>query len=106
MAYEGAFVENVLDGNTFQTTKYTITLSGVYVPPLTIPEGREAKQKLVSKIAKRSVTYKITGKADYGVRLAEVWVDDLNVNDWMRKQGYNKNHDWRLGPEWTPFQDG
>jgi endonuclease YncB( thermonuclease family) len=104
-SYDSAFVERVMDGNTFETDKCTITLDRVYVPPITIPEGRLAKQKLVSKIAKRIVTYKITGIVSYGVVLAEVWVDKININNWMGEQGYDKNHDWRLGPEWTRWVD-
>jgi hypothetical protein len=84
----------VVDGNTFITNKRVrIGLARVSPPPINTPEGRIAKELLESLILGQFITY---DRVAIGARrreveaVAEVWLDDKNVNDAMRAAGYQE----------------
>ena len=70
-----------------------IGLARVEPPPMNTPEGRIAKQLLESLILGQFITY---DRVAAGARcreveaVAEVWLDDKNVNDAMRAAGYQE----------------
>lgn len=84
----------VIDGNTIITNKRArIGLARVDPPPISTPEGRIAKELLESLILGQFITYDVVA---IGARrreveaVAEVWLDDKNVNDAMRAAGYQE----------------
>ncbi len=84
----------VIDGNTIITNKRArIGLARVEPPPISTPEGRIAKELLESLILGQFITYDVVA---IGARrreveaVAEVWLDDKNVNDAMRAAGYQE----------------
>lgn len=103
-----AFVGNVLDGNTLEATiginaeaySTTIVLARVYAPPLTRVQGREAKRELKRLINRRHITYEVVGANPENVHIAEVWLNDVNVNDLMMQKGYGRKIDWPIEPDW------
>ena len=103
-----ARVGSVLDGNTLElgmgeypdSTGYTAILARVYAPPLTRKEGREAKLTLTVFVNGKHITHQIVGTGVRDMPLVEVWLDDINVNDWMIEKGYGKDIDWPIEPDW------
>jgi hypothetical protein len=84
----------VIDGNTVITNKRArIGLARVEPPPINTPEGRIAKELLESLILGQFITYDIVAisarRRDVEA-VAEVWLDDKNVNDAMRAAGYQE----------------
>jgi len=84
----------VVDGNTIITNKRArIGLARVDPPSISTPEGRIAKELLESLILGQFITYDVVA---IGARrreveaVAEVWLDDKNVNDAMRAAGYQE----------------
>jgi endonuclease YncB( thermonuclease family) len=82
----------VIDGDTFVTNRgVRIGLARVKPPSVNTPEGRIAKGLLESLILGQFVVYDTVAM---GTRrgaveaLAEVYVDNNNVNDAMRAAGY------------------
>ena len=103
-----ALVDSVLDGNTIEITlgididahSTTLVLARVYAPPLTILEGREAKRALKGLINRRHINYKIVGTGTRDTYIAEVWLNKVNVNDWMVTKGYGRKINWSIEPDW------
>jgi len=108
MATINVFVNDVLDGNTLEIggnigltdAPTTVILARVYAPPLIITQGRTAKQRLKELINQRCISYKTIDVNPEGIEIAEVWLDDKNVNGWMIEQGYGKKVDWPISPDW------
>lgn len=92
MARRVALCVKVIDGDTFDIDAgIRIRLARVYAPRLETPEGQEAKRLLESLILdKVIISYEVVSIDDYGRSVAEVWVDNINVNDAMRSYGYDK----------------
>ena len=84
----------VIDGNTIITNKRArIGLARVEPPPMNTPEGRIAKELLESLILGQFITcdsVAICARRREVESVAEVWLDDMNVNDAMRAAGYQE----------------
>jgi len=93
MARETGFCFSVMDGDTFETHLHTVVLARVRTPPLSTPEGHKAKRKVASMILNRFVSYEIVSKYIYHQYIAEVWCDDININDQMISEGYAEKVD-------------
>jgi len=88
MAKVSAVCEYVQDGDTFRTAKQNwIRLANVCAPAVETAEGAKAKRILANLILSKPITYEQVGTS-YGRIVAEVWVDSLNVNASMRREGY------------------
>ena len=80
--------EYVQDGDTFRTVRQSwIRLARVNAPELETFRGAEAKNILSNLILKKGIGYEQVG-ISYNRIVAEVWLGSLNVNDYMRQQGY------------------
>lgn len=88
MAKVTATCEDVQDGDTFRTAQQNwIRLADVCAPELNEAGGTTAKNILANLILGKTITYEEVGTS-YGRIVAEVWVDNLHVNSYMRQQGY------------------
>ena len=82
---------SVIDGETFETeSKQRIRLARVYAPEISTTAGLRARNKLMAMINRRVISYEVVARDDYGGSICEVWVGNVNVNDWMISQGYDK----------------
>jgi micrococcal nuclease len=82
---------SVIDGDTFETdSKQRIRLARVYAPEISTTAGVRARNILMAMINRRVITYEVIARDDYGRSICEVWVDNVNVNDWMIAKGYAK----------------
>jgi len=83
-----AVCEYVQDGDTFRTAgKNWIRLANVCAPELTEFGGAIAKGELERLILGKEIVYEKVGES-WGRIVAEVWLDNLNINAYMRQQGY------------------
>ena len=83
-----AFCNYVRDGDTFRTLDGAwIRLANVCAPEAGTYGWFTAKRLLESLILNRWIAYDKVGTS-YGRTVAEVWVDGVNVNSYMRRQGY------------------
>ena len=80
--------ERVEDGGTFLTSNNTrVRLANVCAPEFHEPGGAQAKTTLENLILRKYVDYQPVGQD--GTRIiAEVWIGTVNVNQYMRNQGY------------------
>ncbi len=84
----GATCISVDDGDTFQTAKGDwIQLANVCAPDLSENGYEEAKNILSNLILNMEITYEQVG-ISYNRILAEVWIGEINVNEYMRRKGY------------------
>ena len=75
---------DVQDGNTFRTdTQIWIRLARVNTQRL------GAQKMLKSLIYHKNIYYESVSIDTNGRIVAEVWLDDININDYMRAQGYS-----------------
>ena len=92
MANTSRICVSVIDGDTFVTNKGArIGLARVNAPSMNTREGRMAKELLESLMLGQFVTYDRVAMGTHGrvvAAVAEVWLDDNNVNDAMRAAGY------------------
>ena len=83
-----AYCEFVKDGNTFRAKgQIWIRLANVSTPGLEEPGGLEAKQTLENRILNQYIIYNPVGKNNTHI-VADVWVENKWVNEYMRLQGY------------------
>ena len=83
-----AFCNYVRDGDTFRTLDGVwIRLANVCAPEMGTYGWSAAKRLLESLILNKWIAYDKVGTS-YGRTVAEVWVDGVNVNSYMRRQGY------------------
>lgn len=88
MTKVSATCEYVQDGDTFRTTGQNwIRLANVCAPELDKVGGTRAKGILESLILGKAITYEQVGTS-HNREVAEVWVNGLSVNTYMRQQGY------------------
>jgi len=88
MAWTSAFCDLVIDGDSFWTTKpECIRLANVCAPDKDETGFFEAKKTLESLILNKSIQYEQVGTS-YNRIVAEVVVNDMNVNHYMRLKGY------------------
>ena len=89
MAKVRATCEYVEDGDTFRAAgKRWIRLANVCAPEAGQPEYAMAKRSLEKLILHKSIVYEQLGSS-YGRIVAEVWLDGMSVNAYMRQQGYD-----------------
>lgn len=89
MVKQGAVCADVVDGDTFDTrTGIIIRLARVYAPEIDTEEGKRAKGRLEMLILDKPITYEVVARDDWGRVVAEVRVNNVNVNDVMRSYGY------------------
>lgn len=103
-----AFVRKVYDGDTItvdidlgfdvvlkaQKIRFT-KVNAPEVRGIQRPEGLKSRDALRAKIGNKWIKIKTQKdkKGKYGRWLAEVWVDDECVNDWLVSEGYAKTYD-------------
>ena len=88
MTKYSAVCEYVEDGDTFKTAKGTwIRLANVCAPDKSDGGYEKAKGTLKNLILGKPITYEEVGTS-YERKVAEVWVNDLSVNAYMRELGY------------------
>jgi endonuclease YncB( thermonuclease family) len=78
---------SVTDGDTFCTPKNIVRLARIDCPETGTYGSVKATNLLKKLILNKTITYKQVG-ISYGRIVAEVWVGRLNVNNYMRRQGY------------------
>jgi endonuclease YncB( thermonuclease family) len=84
----GATCTYVDDGDTFQTAKSDwIRLTNVCAPDSDEDGYAEAKNILSNLILNKEITYEQVG-ISYNRIVAEVWVGEINVNEYMRRKEY------------------
>ncbi|MFC2024418.1 thermonuclease family protein [Chloroflexota bacterium] len=84
-----AICDYVKDGDIFKTKRNVwIRLARVNAPRIEIPQGQKSKKVLSSLILQKAITYEVVATDAYGQIVAEVWVDTMNVNDYMIAEGY------------------
>ena len=101
--YYNAYVESVYDGDTITCTidcgfnmfmkKQKIRLSGIDTPELrgdTREHGLMVRDKLRDKILGKQVILKTEKdrKGKYGRYIATVYINEINVNQWLVDEGY------------------
>lgn len=83
-----AICDYVEDGDTFRTAKGNwIRLDDVCAPDPGEPRYDEAKRTLEELILNKEIIYEQTGTS-YGRIVAEVVVEGMSVNEYMRLKGY------------------
>lgn len=97
-----AKVEKVIDGDTIEvtidvgfylSTKRRLRLLRVNTAELHAAEGdvrakaKTAKERMAELLTGRDVLIRTEKSDSFGRFLAEVWLDQLNVNDWLLAQG-------------------
>lgn len=83
----------VVDGAMFLTADgHTITLGRTRVPRVGIAGGAVMRMLAQRKLQDHSVRIEVTGKDVFGHLVAEVWVGNENINDYivneMRERAY------------------
>jgi endonuclease YncB( thermonuclease family) len=88
MARKSAFCDIVIDGDTFWTTEpHKIRLDNVCAPEAGSPNSQKAKRTLEGLILNKTIEYDQTSTS-YDRIVAEVVVNGMSVNHYMRLQGY------------------
>jgi len=88
MARVTAICEYVEDGDTFRTARQNwIRLANVCAPEKGTSGFLEAKSILEKIILNKSIVYEQVSTS-YDRIVAEVWVDGMSVNAYMRGRGY------------------
>jgi len=88
MAKKSAFCDIVIDGDTFWTTEpKKIRLDDVCAPEAGSPNSQKAKRTLEGLILNKTIEYNQTGTS-YDRIVAEVVVNGMSVNHYMRLEGY------------------
>ena len=102
-----AYVRRVYDGDTITVdidlgfgmvvTNQKVRLLKINAPEIRgkqRPEGLKSRDALRSKIANKWIIIKTKKdkKGKYGRWLAEVWIDDVLINDWLISEGFAKEY--------------
>jgi len=88
MAWISTFCDLVTDGDTFWTTEpHCIRLATVCTPDKGEAGFTKAKNTLERLILNKSIRYEQVGTS-YNRIVAEVTVDGMSVNHYMRLEGY------------------
>ena len=83
-----AYCEYVKSGNTFRVKgDIWIKLANVYVLKQEELDGNKAKQILENRILNKYIVYNPVAKERSQI-VADVWVENNSVNEYMRLQGY------------------
>lgn len=96
-----AVVKKVIDGDTIKADidlgfhlwlkRVRIRLAGIDAPSIKIEEGKVTKDRLIELLTEESTIIIEVEKIEsdkYGRVLAIVWKENLNVNEWLVKEGY------------------
>jgi endonuclease YncB( thermonuclease family) len=80
----------LIDGDTFAYGTERIRIQGIDAPELSEPGGFEASQRLDLLLREGPVRIVPQALDRYGRTVAEVYVDDRNVAEVLRSEGYAK----------------
>ena len=92
-----ATVLRVIDGDTIEcnvqlgfhvTVKEKFRLADIDAPEMNTSEGRAAYAALLNKIQDLKVLLKSQKQDKYGRWLAEVFLEEENINQWLIENGY------------------
>ena len=79
-----AFVREIINGNVFVTVKNDrIRLDGVKINGMSELCEMATKKKLECLILDQKVKYEVIDRDEYGIIIANVWLDECSVNDEM-----------------------
>lgn len=82
---------HVIDGDTFSYGADRIRIRGIDTPEVSETGGFEASQRLALLLQEGPVTIIPEGQDKYGRLLADVYVNDRNVAEVLRAEGYAKS---------------
>jgi len=98
-----AYVTKVYDGDTITVDidlgfevwlrGQKLRLSGIDTPEVrgsSRAEGIRSRDALRSKILQKNITIMSHGRGKYGRWLAEIFLDDVNLNQWLLSEGFAK----------------
>lgn len=80
----------VVDGDTIRIGVERIRLRGIDTPELSEFEGPAAKRRLEQLLQSGSIRIEPHGRDVYNRLLADVFVNDQNVADILRSEGFSK----------------
>lgn len=80
----------VLDGDTIRVGSDRMRLRGLDAPELNEPEGQSAKQRLEELVRSGPVRIIPRGRDIYDRRVADVFVNDQNVAEILKSEGFAK----------------
>ncbi len=78
----------VIDGDTLRTDGERIRLEWVHAPEKGQPDWQKAKSDLEQLVLNKIIRYEGQARDKWGRLIAQVWVDNLNVNQKMKDLGY------------------
>lgn len=85
-------VIGVTDGDTLtllvDKIKYKIRLEGIDAPENGQSFSAKARHALTTKVFEKQVRVEVTGQDKYGRTLGWVYLDDVNVNEWLVSHGW------------------
>jgi micrococcal nuclease len=87
---DGDTVEATIDQGFHTMRKEAFRLARINAPEMNTEAGVKAKYELSTKLFQGTVTLSSIKTEKYGRWLAEVYVGDENVNDWLVEQGFAK----------------
>jgi hypothetical protein len=93
-------VTNVLSCNSFRTVSDIVKLEGVKsLEPRTSQNGL-AVDKLERLVLNKYVNYKINRRDEYGRAIAQVWIENANINTIMKEfiRGVPQNRNYSSYP--------
>lgn len=86
---QSATVDYVYDGDTITlVSKEKLRFARIDAPEMSEPEGIISRDALRKLIDGKQITYLDKGTGYYGRTIAEVYIDTINVNDWLVANGY------------------
>lgn len=112
-----AKIVSVYDGDTVKAVfplngtlyKWNCRLTGIDTPEIRTSDklqkkfGYEVRDFLRNKILNKVVTLKCQDLDKYGRLLAEIHIDDLNINQWLIDSGYAFAYDGGTKQSWSSF---
>ena len=112
-----AKIVSVYDGDTVKAVfplngtlyKWNCRLTGIDTPEIRTSDklqkkfGYEVRDFLRNKILNKVVTLKCQDLDKYGRLLAEIHIDDLNINQWLIDSGYAFAYDGGTKESWSSF---
>jgi endonuclease YncB( thermonuclease family) len=80
----------VVDGDTIRIGSQRIRLRGIDTPEMSELQGPAAKQRLEELLRGGSIRIEPHGRDVYDRLLADVFVNELNVAEILRSEGFSK----------------
>lgn len=79
----GAYVIEVIDGDTFESGSGRMRLAGLDAPEIKSKKGPTSKRKLEELILRKNIEYQEEARDVYGRLVVQAWVDGFSVNNAM-----------------------